>query len=300
MSLSTYKEGQRYIIPTSDWGFKHLFATERNKDLLIGLLNKLIDDRNIVDLEYIDREIPFILPHEHKTLRFDVFCKCDDGSQVIVEMQYSARPNFIDRALVYISAAVLQGYKVNRETKKYEVSRTYLIAITGDTIFPDVKHAPVRIALCDADVEHTCIMNDKVLQIFIELPKFASELKALKADDSFLDKFAVALKTMNDCEERPEEMDDDLLVRIYNAADTLRFTSQERKNYKQNIMNSLEIEATMYDFREEGLNEGLKKGLKEGREESALAIATKMKALGISLDVIVSCTGLDAGTVAKL
>lgn len=296
MNISTYKEGQRYIIPTSDWGFKHLFATERNKGLLIGLLNKLIDDINIVDLEYLDREIPFILPQEHKTLRFDVFCKCDDGSNVIVEMQYCARRNFIDRALVYTAAAVLQGYKVNHETKKYDVSRTYLVAITGNTIFPEVNHAPVRLTLCDADAERTCILNNKVLQIFIELPKFASELKALKADNSFLNKFAVALKTMNDSKERPDEMDDDLLVKIYDAADTLRFTNKERHNYRQNIMNSLEIEATMYDFREEGLNEGLKKG----REESALSIAAKMKAQGIPLDVIVSCTELDAETVAKL
>ncbi len=101
MSLSTYKEGQRFIVPTSDWGFKHLFATERNKDLLIGLLNKIIDGLNVIDLEYLDREMPFILPADHKTLRFDVFCRCDDGSHVIVEMQYCARRNFIDRALVY-------------------------------------------------------------------------------------------------------------------------------------------------------------------------------------------------------
>lgn len=95
-----------------------------------------------------------------------------------------------------------------------------------------------------------------------------------------------------DCKERPDEMDDDLLVKIYDAADTLRFTNKERHNYRQNIMNSLEIEATMYDFREEGL--------KKGREESALSIAAKMKAQGIPLDVIVSCTELDAETVAKL
>jgi len=33
--MRNYKQnaGQRYIIPTSDWGFKRLFGTEMNKEL---------------------------------------------------------------------------------------------------------------------------------------------------------------------------------------------------------------------------------------------------------------------------
>ena len=47
MVSQIYNERQRYIIPTSDWGFKRLFGSELNKGLLIGLLNKIIDDKNI-------------------------------------------------------------------------------------------------------------------------------------------------------------------------------------------------------------------------------------------------------------
>ncbi len=48
MVSQIYNERQRYIIPTSDWGFKRLFGSELNKGLLIGLLNKFIDDKNIL------------------------------------------------------------------------------------------------------------------------------------------------------------------------------------------------------------------------------------------------------------
>ena len=48
-----YNESQRYIIPTSDWGFKRLFGTEMNKEILIGFLNEVITDRVIVGLEYL-------------------------------------------------------------------------------------------------------------------------------------------------------------------------------------------------------------------------------------------------------
>lgn len=48
-----YNENQRYIIPTSDFGFKRLFGTEMNKDILIGFLNEVIADKVIVGLEYL-------------------------------------------------------------------------------------------------------------------------------------------------------------------------------------------------------------------------------------------------------
>ena len=76
---------------------------------------------------------------------------------------------------------------------------------------PEVDHAPVRLALSDADSPVTRILNDKILQIFIELPKFAGEVESLRTEDSFLSKFAVTLKTMPQYRERPGVMDDDLL-----------------------------------------------------------------------------------------
>ena len=51
-----YNENQRYIIPTSDFGFKRLFGTEMNKDILIGFLNEVITDKVIVGLEYLNTE----------------------------------------------------------------------------------------------------------------------------------------------------------------------------------------------------------------------------------------------------
>lgn len=44
----------RYINPFIDYGFKKLFATEANKDLLISFLNAIIDEKEdpVVDLNY--------------------------------------------------------------------------------------------------------------------------------------------------------------------------------------------------------------------------------------------------------
>ena len=49
---------ERYINPYTDFGFKKLFGTEMNKDLLINFLNALpsMGSRQIADVEYMNSE----------------------------------------------------------------------------------------------------------------------------------------------------------------------------------------------------------------------------------------------------
>ena len=299
-----YSEGQRYIIPTSDWGFKRLFGSEMNKELLIGLLNRIIDDREIESVTYLDNE-PLLPMKQARDLRFDIYCKCKDGSRVIVEMQNYARPSFLDRAQVYTSASILEGYNYSR-TKGYRIQKTYLIAIVGETLFPKADRAPIRLAMCDIDAPEVRVMNDKILQIFIELPKFADDLRELGADATFIGKFALAMKSMETFTECPKELDDDFLREMFAAADTLGYKTKDTEDYKQAIMNEFEYEETLKDFRREGRQEGLEegrkeghqKGLQEGRKEGearkALEIARSLKAQGVADEVIKTATGVDA------
>ncbi len=50
--------GERYINPYTDFGFKKLFGTEMNKDLLISFLNALFsgDSKEIEDVQYLNGE----------------------------------------------------------------------------------------------------------------------------------------------------------------------------------------------------------------------------------------------------
>ena len=283
-----YAEGQRYIIPTSDWGFKRLFGTEMNKKLLIGLLNRIIDDREIESVTYLDNE-PLLPMKQARDLRFDIYCKCKDGSRVIVEMQNYARPSFLDRAQVYTSASILESYNYSR-TKGYRIQKTYLIAIVGETLFPKADRAPIRLAMCDIDAPEVRVMNDKILQIFIELPKFADDLRELGADATFIGKFALAMKSMETFTECPKELDDDFLREMFAAADTLGYKTKDTEDYKQAIMNEFEYEETLKDYRREGVEEGLAKG----REDRALEIAKALQAQGVSPEVIKKATGVDA------
>ena len=318
MVQQIYKEGQRYIIPTSDWGFKRLFGSEINKGLLIGLLNRIIDDRVIEDLEYLDRDV-LVPVGSVRRMSFDVYCKCADGSRVIVEMQNYAKTTFVDRALVYTSASILENYTYTK-SRDYRVEKTYLIAITGENIFPKVGHAPVRLAMCDMDAEKTTVLNDKILHIFIELPKFAESPEDLSKDSSFLSKFAVAMKTMSSLGERPKEMDDAMLVQMFDAADLLGYKAKDKHSYKKSVMNEFEYEETLKEYRQEGLEEGREEGRQEGRAEGrqegrqegraeGLAegqdmerrrSAAQYKKLGVAPEIIAEVTGLTEEEIQAL
>ncbi len=89
------------IDPLSDFGFKRLMATERNKDILIGFLNTFIsnDAGIIVDVTFLPTSQIGVTPDE-KRVRFDLYCKTAGNDHIIIEMQHGRvprpRPFFLD------------------------------------------------------------------------------------------------------------------------------------------------------------------------------------------------------------
>ena len=57
LSEVIFKEAGVYINPLTDFGFKRIFGTEANKDLLIDFLNAFLDiEGGIKDLQYTNTE----------------------------------------------------------------------------------------------------------------------------------------------------------------------------------------------------------------------------------------------------
>ena len=80
--LNDYK----YADLLDDDVFKLVFGLESNKDVMIEFLNQVIDDRIIVDLEFMDKEMKS-MDKEKKDSVYDMFCKTDDGTRIVVEVQ---------------------------------------------------------------------------------------------------------------------------------------------------------------------------------------------------------------------
>ena len=90
---------ERYISLLTDFGFKRIFGTAPNKDLLINFLNSLFDGRKVIkSLKYSNSEHVGDIYTERKAI-FDVYCESEDGEKVSVEMQNAYQEFFKDRAL---------------------------------------------------------------------------------------------------------------------------------------------------------------------------------------------------------
>ena len=93
----------RYINPFTDFGFKRLFGSEPNKDLLIDFLNELIKERGrIQNLTYLRAEQLGLSEFERRAV-FDLYCESETGEKFIVEMQKAKQKYFKDRSVFYSS-----------------------------------------------------------------------------------------------------------------------------------------------------------------------------------------------------
>ena len=85
----------KYICAYTDFGFKRLFGSELNKDILISFLNSFLNLKDkIVDLSNLSLEQLGDLVTDR-----DVYCKTSDDAYIIVEMQNAAQNYFKDRSI---------------------------------------------------------------------------------------------------------------------------------------------------------------------------------------------------------
>ena len=90
---------ERYISLLTDFGFKRIFGSAPNKDLLICFLNSLFNGRQVVkDVKYLNPENVGDIYTDRKAI-FDVYCEGENSEKFIVEMQNAYQTYFKDRAL---------------------------------------------------------------------------------------------------------------------------------------------------------------------------------------------------------
>ena len=76
----------RYISLLTDFGFKRIFGTALNKELLICFLNSLFDGKQVVkDVKYLNNEHLGDVYVARKAI-FDVYCEGENGEKFIVEI----------------------------------------------------------------------------------------------------------------------------------------------------------------------------------------------------------------------
>jgi hypothetical protein len=93
---------EKYINLFTDFGFKKIFGTDMNKDLLIDFLNELLKDREkIKSLTYLKTEHLGSSQEDRKAV-FDLYCENEQGEKFIVELQKVPQEFFKDKWLYVI------------------------------------------------------------------------------------------------------------------------------------------------------------------------------------------------------
>lgn len=302
MSVNEWKE--LYIDPRTDFGFKYLFGTPMNKELLIGFLNALFHGTYIIeDLTYLNGEQLGIRKEDRRAI-FDVYCETESGEKFIVEMQNVFQQFFKDRSVYYSTFPIREQAK--RGDWDYRLESVYTVGILNlvfdeDKDSKDYFHHEVKLM----DVNTKKVFYDKLTFIYLELPKFTKTEHEL---ETLFEKWVFVLKNLSRLLERPAALQERVFSRLFEAASITRFTPKQLREYEDSVKAYRDIVNAVNTARkegheeghEEGLKEGLEEGLKKGREKEKMEIVRKMKSDGLSDGMIAKYTGLPIGEIERI
>jgi predicted transposase/invertase (TIGR01784 family) len=220
----------KYINPFTDFGFKKLFGTEPNKDLLIDFLNEVVlpKDRKIMDLTYSNNERTARSKSDRKAI-FDLYCVGKNNERFIVEMQKAKQNYFKDRSVYYASFPIQeQGLKGKWD---FKLSEVYTVGILDFVFSEDKDEKSVRheVKLKDQNCK---VFYDKLTFIYLEMPHF------LKTEDELetpYDKWLYVLKYLPELEKRPEKLQEKIFDKLFKAAEIAKFSPEELVEYEDSL-----------------------------------------------------------------
>ncbi len=312
---------ERYINPYTDFGFKKLFGTEMNKDLLISFLNALFSgsEREIEDVQYLNGENLGDGYGDRRSV-FDVYCMTRDGSRFIVEMQKAEQVYFKDRSVYYATTPIRQ--QAPKGKWDYHLEDVYTVGILNFEFANNEYPADsYRHEIKLKDVEDNHVFYDKLTFVYLEMPKFN------KTEDELVtmfDKWMYALRNLFRLLERPKALQDRIFQKLFEQAEIAKYSEAERRQYEASQKEYWDYTSTLetaelrgrVEGREEGLQEGLEQGLQEGREQGLLQgrqeglqegrenekmeTVRRLHAMGLSLEQIAQGTDMQVDEVQKL
>ena len=313
----------------TDFGFKRIFGTDSNKELLINFLNSLFDGEEVIkDVKYLNSENVGDVYTERKAI-FDVYCENEQGEKFIVEMQNAYQTYFKDRSLFYSTFPIREQAPKGSDWN-FCLKKVYVVALLNykmsDEAF-DSTDTIHTIALMDTKTNK--VFNAKLMFKYVEVGRFDKTDEELT---SLSDKWMYVLKNLSRLDNRPSSLREKIFTKLFDAAAIARFSPNELREYEdslkayRDIKNSLDTakeegraegreegraegreegraegrEEGRKEGRAEGREEGRAEGREEGRAEGIAMVAKMMYAKGIDVDVIASMTGMTIDKIKAL
>jgi predicted transposase/invertase (TIGR01784 family) len=270
----------KYINPFTDFGFKKLFGTEFNKELLIDFLNQVLGDwEQIRDLTYLNTENQGKTEKDRKAV-FDLYCENQKGEKFIIEVQNVSQLYFKDRSIYYATFPLQEQAPKGREWDYY-LKAVYTIGILNFT-FPD-KSGEERylreVQLLDKQTFE--VFYDKLTFIYLEMPRFKKREEELV---THFDKWLYVLKNLPKLQARPQKLQEKVFEKLFAEAELAKLTPDEMKTYEE----SLKVYRDNYSV------------IETAKYDAKIEIARELKRNGVSVDLIAKSTGLTKEQIEKL
>ena len=276
---------ERYISLLTDFGFKRIFGTAPNKELLIDFLNSMFDGEQVVkDVTYLNSEHVGDVHSDRKAI-FDVYCENEKGEKFIVEMQNAYQTYFKDRSLYYATFPIREQAQKG-EGWNYKLKHVYVVALLNydmsDPAFSDdtINH---DIGLLDKQTHR--VFNDKLTFKYVEISKFNKRIEELKTN---YDKWLFILKNLSRLDRQPEYLQTAVFNRLFAEAEIAKFTRAELREYEDSLKAYRDIKNSL-DSAEE-----------KGERKKAIEIAKNLLEMGMSIENIMKATGLSQKEIDML
>ena len=279
----------KYISLLTDFGFKRIFGTDLNKDLLISFLNALFEGSHVItDVKYLNTEHLGDIHTERKAI-FDVYCETENGEKFIVEMQNAFQEFFKDRSLFY-STFPIREQGVKGSDWDFHLNHVYTIALLNfdmhDPAF-DRDQLSHTVKLCDTYTHK--VFYDKLDFIYVEIAKFDKTVDELSTT---FEKWLYVLKNLSRLDNQPQSLRDKVFDRLFTQAEIAKFNPRELREYED----SRKAYRDLKNCLDTAMREGIEKGRTEG-----IAIAVKaMYSNGMNVDTIAATMNMSPENVKEI
>ena len=272
----------KYINPYTDFGFKKLFGTEANKDLLIDFLNELVDKKHkITDLTFKNNENLSELSEDRKAI-FDIYCETVSGEKIIIEMQKAKINFFKDRAVFYTTFPIRE--QAEKGEWNFKLKPVYCIAILDFEFDKDLKNKDYKniVTLKNQYCEE---FYDKLKYIFIEMPRFNKNENEL---DTHFEKWLYFLKNLIEFKDVPGILKEAVFEKGFKIAEIAALNKEQHEAYEKSLLQYWDIKSavdTAFD---------------DGKIEGKIETASNMISEGFDFETINRLTKLPIEEIKKL
>lgn len=281
----------RYI--RFDWAIKRLLRQKANFVVLEGFLTVFLGER-ITITEILESE-GNQLSEDDKFNRVDIKALNSKGEIIIIEIQNTRELYYLERILYGVAKAITEhiylGDRYYKVKKIYSISILYFDIGKGSDFLYHGQNQFVGVHTKDLLQVNTKEKNAIISRLPSEIFPEYILIRVNEFNKVALSPIEEWMSYLKDGKINP----DTKTPGLSEARDRLKYYSmspKERRAYDEHL-SAIMIQNDVLDSAKlEGRMEGRMEGILEGEEKKNLENAKRMKALGVSLEVIKQVTGL--------